>query len=94
MLNKALMLITMILRIAAALWLAFMGGIASFMLYNEIFDPEWGRQAKEKFPHTPEWYILAVVAAAALACFYIAYRLAWPRKKDRDKNTSANAESG
>ncbi|MFC1549294.1 hypothetical protein ACFL4R_00265 [Nitrospirota bacterium] len=94
MINKTLTLITGLLRVLAALWLAFMGGIASLMLYNEIFNPEWGRQAKEQFPDAPEWYILIIVAIAALACFYISYRLIRPRKMDQDKNISANAQRG
>jgi len=94
MLNKIHILIMMGLRTIAALWLCFMGGIASLMLYNEIFDPEWGRQAKERFPHAPEWYILAVVAVAAMACFYFAYWLVWPRKKHKDKKVPVYREEG
>lgn len=64
-----------ILRYMAAAWLAFMGSIAIFMLYNELMNPMWGRQAKELFPAPPPWYIDAAVAIAALACYYLAYRL-------------------
>jgi uncharacterized membrane protein YedE/YeeE len=94
MLTKTIAVIWTASRILAGLWLAFMGLIASFMLYNEIFDPEWGRQSKERFPDAPQWYILALVAVAAMVCFYIAFRLAWPRKSRKDTNSSANAGDG
>jgi len=75
MIGKITVIIRIALRILAGLWLFFMGSIASFMLYNEIFDPQWGRQAKERFPDPPGWYVLVIVAIAALSCFYLAYRL-------------------
>jgi len=78
MLDKAAAIINIVLRALTALWLFFMGSIASFMLYNELFDPQWGRQAKERFPQSPDWYILALVAIAAAFCFYSAYRLIIP----------------
>ena len=49
-----------------------------------IFDPQWGRQAKEKFPESPGWYILVIVAIAALTCFYLAYRLVNFSKRNRE----------
>jgi drug/metabolite transporter (DMT)-like permease len=94
MIDKAFKLITTTLRILAGLWLSFMGAIACLMLFNEIFDPEWGRQAKQTFPDAPEWYILAIVAIAAMACFYITYRLLRPRKSNRVKRTSSYTENG
>lgn len=75
MIDKIAVIIRIALRTLVGLWLFFMGSIASFMLYNEIFDPQWGRQAKEKFPESPDWYILVIVALAALTCFYLAYRM-------------------
>ena len=84
MIDKITVIIRIALRILAGLWLFFMGSIASFMLYNEIFDPQWGRQAKEKFPESPGWYILVIVAIAALTCFYLAYRLVNFSKRNRE----------
>jgi len=78
--QRAIKFIKRVPAIIAGLWLAFMGAIASFMLYNEIFDPQWGRQAKERFPDPPDWYVLVFVALAAAACFYLAYLLIRPRR--------------
>jgi len=78
MIDKLSVIARAAVRIVAGLWLFFMGSIATIMLYNEMFDPQWGRQAKEKFPESPDWYILALVAIASAFCFYFSYRLIFP----------------
>lgn len=91
--HKLLDILKRLPRLIAGLWLSFMGLIASFMLYNEVFDPEWGRQAKQQFPEPPEWYILVIVAMAAVFCFYLAYLLIVPRRKMESETHKGSGES-
>ena len=86
MLETPRRIIGIMARLLTSGWLIFMGCIASLMLYNEIFDPEWGRQAKDRFPVAPPWYILALVAAGALVCFFLAFKLlASMANKEQDR---------
>ena len=83
MLDRAIKSAKFLIRILAGAWLFSMGSIATFMLYNEIFDPEWGRQAKERFPEAPPFFIVLLVAAGAICCFFLSYKLIFPRKKGK-----------
>lgn len=83
--RKIAEIIMALLRFMIAAWLTFMGCVATFLLYNELMNPMWGRQNKLRFPETPPWYIDAIIAAAALACFYLSYRLIFKRSGKQEK---------
>ena len=83
MLERTMTAIKHVIRYLAGAWLFFMGSIATFMLYNELFDPQWGRQAKERFPDAVPLYMIFIVAAGAICCFFLAYKLISPKKKTK-----------
>lgn len=80
---KPVAVIKLLIRLVLAAWLTVMGLIGSFMVFNEVFDPEFGQASKERFPVPPEWYIVAFVGIAAIVCFSLAYLLVKPRRKEK-----------
>ena len=76
-----------IIKTLAGLWFAAMGLIGSVMLYNELFDPEWGQANKQRFPEPPPWYIDLLIGLGAAFCFYVAFRLILGKAKHSANTT-------
>ena len=75
-----------ILKALAGLWFGAMGLIGSIMLYNELFDPQWGQANKQRFPEPPPWYIDLLIGLGAAFCFYMAFRLIFKRTKKSENS--------
>ena len=76
-----------ILKTVAGLWFGAMGLIGSVMLYNELFDPQWGQANKQRFPEPPPWYIDLLIGFGAAFCFYMAFKLIFGKTKKPEHST-------